>query len=237
MQSNRRADVFISHSSEDSSVAQTLCGLIEERGVQCWIAPRDVPPGAHFAEEVISAIEKTQATVVLLSEHSNLSTYVRNEVERAVSKGKPVLPVRIRNVVPSRSLELYLSASQWIDAWVPPLVQRADQIVAALRALIPRYSETCDLTKARIGVIAIGGGAIRATESIPQNLPDSVRFVAAHTYLPTLESCRFPTKIQLGRVWYRDGTREATPRSAERPPRKRKSKSAVNWRIWNLCSS
>ena len=193
-----RADVFISHSSEDSSVADRLCELIEERGIACWIAPRDVRPGSHFAEEVLAAIEQTQATIVLLSEHSNRSTHVRNEIERAVSKGKPVLPVRIRNVLPSRSLELYLSASQWVDAWTPPLVQRAEQIVAALKALMPDRTALTGLIRASIGVIALGGGAIRAAASIASSSLDTLRLIAGHTYGPTLDNSKFPLKIQLG---------------------------------------
>ncbi len=39
--------------------------------------------------------------VLILSDQSNESQFVRKEVERAVSKTKPVLPVRIREVTPS----------------------------------------------------------------------------------------------------------------------------------------
>lgn len=38
-------------------------------------------------------------------------------VERAVSKKKPVFAVRIANVEPAPSLELFVSDTQWIDAY------------------------------------------------------------------------------------------------------------------------
>ncbi len=199
MHSNRRADVFISYSTEDNLVAMNLCNLMEERGICCWIAPRDVLPGSHFAEEVLAAIEHTQATIVLLSDHSNRSTHVRNEIERAVSKSKPVLTIRIRNVLPSRSLELYLSAFQWVDAWTPSLVQTAEQIFAALNALIPSRIACSRSCNASIGVIALGGGAIRSAESLANTSPDTLRLIAAHTYEPTLERSKFPIKIHLGK--------------------------------------
>ena len=58
--------------------------------------------------------------VLLLSREANDSAFVRREVERAASKGKPVLPVRLEEVTPSRALELFISSEQWIDAWRTP---------------------------------------------------------------------------------------------------------------------
>jgi cell division protein FtsZ len=191
------ADVFISHSSEDASVALSLCELLEKQGTRCWIAPRDVPVGSHFAEEVLSAIEETRATIVLLSENSNRSTHVRNEIERAVAKGKPVLPVRIRNVLPARPLELYLSASQWVDAWTPPLAQWAQQIAAALDALVPKQTDLSNAAGLRVGVVAVGGGAIRATEHLLSSSASALHLVAVNSDGSSLDSCRLPVKVHL----------------------------------------
>ena len=57
--------------------------------------------------------------VLLLSGHANQSAFVNKEVERAISKGKVVIPLRIQDVQPSRALELFISSTQWIDAWAP----------------------------------------------------------------------------------------------------------------------
>ena len=80
--------VFISYSSSDSETADTLCRLLEERGVACWMAPRDVSPGAKYGEAILQAIEDASALVLIFSEHANNSEQVMNEVERAVSKKK-----------------------------------------------------------------------------------------------------------------------------------------------------
>ena len=131
-------DVFISHSSEDSKVAQDICTILERRNIKCWIAPRNVTPGKSFGEEIVDAIEETYATILILSENSNKSTYVRNEVERAVAKGKPIFPVRVRNVLPSKGLELYISSSNWVDAWEPPIEQKANQLADAINVVLSR---------------------------------------------------------------------------------------------------
>lgn len=192
MQSNRGAEIFISHSSEDYAVAQNLCELLERRGIAVWIAPRDVLPGSHFAEEALSAIEQTRATIVLLSEHSNTSLWVRNEVERAVSKRKLILTVRIRNVPPSRSLELYLSSSQWIDASTQPLVRAVDQIVAALNTLSLREER------------AAGAGFVSRLPSEPSNAEPRPGLTLATSKLPITNETlvgRNPELQQLNRAW------------------------------------
>src|SRR5207245_2925831 len=97
--------------------AYRLCRLLEEQGIGCWIAPRDVAPGADYGESIIRAIETTPTTVLLLSAHSNASVHVTHEVERATSKRKRVIPVRLEDVRPGPSLELHLATAHWLDAF------------------------------------------------------------------------------------------------------------------------
>ena len=40
---------FISHAKTDAKTAQNIAAALESRGVACWIAPRDVEPGAISA--------------------------------------------------------------------------------------------------------------------------------------------------------------------------------------------
>jgi hypothetical protein len=51
------------------------------------------------------------------SKASNDSAFVASEVERAVSKKKPIFAVRIANVEPAPSLQLFISGTQWINAF------------------------------------------------------------------------------------------------------------------------
>jgi hypothetical protein len=128
--------VFISYSSEDRVTAEKVCRLLERDELPCWIAPRDVVPGHDFAEQIIDAIESTRVMVLILSSNANASVFVRNEVERAISKGRVVVPVRIQDVQPSRALELFVSRSQWIDAWTPPLAARVHLLAVGLHGLL-----------------------------------------------------------------------------------------------------
>ena len=86
-------------------------------GFGCWIAPRDIDPGKQYGEEIIHGIESTDGLVLMLSETSNESPHVRDEAERAKHYGKRVIPFRIEDIAPSKSLEFYIATSQWIDAF------------------------------------------------------------------------------------------------------------------------
>lgn len=123
---------FISHASPDSAKSQEICDELEKAGFRCWIAPRDVRPGEVYLEEIIHGIENCKCMVLILSSHANKSPFVRNEVERAYSKGKPLFPVRIEDVRPSRGLELLVSTAHWIDAWRGGVAGPVAQLVARL---------------------------------------------------------------------------------------------------------
>ncbi len=90
-------------------------------------------PGDDYAQSIIRAIEGTAVTVLLFSRHSNESIHVTNEIERATSKRKRVVPVRLENLPPNQSLELHLSRTQSIDAWTLGMEQVASQLVRSVR--------------------------------------------------------------------------------------------------------
>jgi hypothetical protein len=113
---DKKYDIFISHSKEDNKLAVALCHFLEERQFRCWMAPRDVQAGKDYATCIIEAIQSSRIMVVILSEYSNRSHHVRNEVERAFNHQVAILPFRIRDVIPEQSLEYFLSSYHWLDA-------------------------------------------------------------------------------------------------------------------------
>lgn len=113
-------DVFVSYSQPDRECAFQLVAQLEARGIGVWIAPRDISPAADWAEEIIQAISTARLMVLVFSAHCNVSPQVRREVERAVHRQVPVLPFRIEEVLPAKSLEYFLSTQHWLDAFPPP---------------------------------------------------------------------------------------------------------------------
>lgn len=130
-------DVFISYSSKDQVVANAACARLESAGIRCWIAPRDIGAGRDWGEAIIEAIECCQVMVLVFSENANQSHQIKREIERATSKGLPVLPMRIEEVLPSRSLEYFIGSVHWLDALTQPLEQHLDRLADAIKLLLP----------------------------------------------------------------------------------------------------
>ena len=108
--------IFISYASEDASVADRVRTGLEQAGVACWIAPRDIEPGTSFPAAITAAIHTCSAQVLLLTAEANVSRHVLSEVELAFNAGKPILAVLVGKVTPSSDLQYFISTTHWFDA-------------------------------------------------------------------------------------------------------------------------
>ena len=116
-------DIFISHSSQSSDTAMAIVEKLEKEGVNCWVAPRDLDPGGDWAEGIINGIEECPLFLLVLCDHANESPQVLREVERAVSKNKPVIPLLTTKLDLSKSLEYFVSSHHWLEFSTPPSTQ------------------------------------------------------------------------------------------------------------------
>ena len=130
-------EVFISYSSRDKVIADVVCAALEGEHIRCWIAPRDVSPGADWAEAIMKAIVGSRVMILVFSAHANSSRQVRREVQRASEKGLTVIPLRVEEVAPVEALEFYIGSVHWLDAWTPPLEQHLHTLAAKVRLLLP----------------------------------------------------------------------------------------------------
>jgi len=111
---------FISHSTKDKTSADAVCARLEADGVRCWISPRDIYAGDDWNSAITEAISASRVMVLVWSSNSNASPDVILEVKHAFRQGIPVIPFRIEDVPPPKSLEYYLTFVQWLDAFTPP---------------------------------------------------------------------------------------------------------------------
>src|SRR5262245_26741217 len=100
--------IFISHASEDATIAERIVAFLEARGVPCWIASRDISPGVIFADAIVEGMQASSACAVLVSAASNVSKGVKREVELASHEDKSFIPIRIDGSEPASGLAYYL---------------------------------------------------------------------------------------------------------------------------------
>ncbi len=134
-------DVFVSYSVKDKTTADAICASLEANGIRVWIAPRDVMPGSDWGESIIDAIHESKVMILVFSANSNASPQIKREIERAVNKGVTVVPFRIDDVLPSKTLEYFISTQHWLDAFTPPLEKHLDSLVGILQSIISKQGE------------------------------------------------------------------------------------------------
>jgi hypothetical protein len=129
-------DVFLSYPHQDKATADAACAKLEAEGIRCWIAPRDIAPSAEWAASIVEAIESCRVMVLIFSAHTNRSKQVQREVQQVFDREKPVVPFRIENVMPERSLRYYMGSVHWLDALTPPLEQHLEKLAASVVGLV-----------------------------------------------------------------------------------------------------
>ncbi len=126
--------VFLSHSvkDEDEKAASTVYDYLERQGIRCFMDKRDLVPGKLYPEQLATAIRESLAVVLVFSSSSDASPAVQNEMAIAANNRIPIIPLRVEDVRP-RSLEFFLAACQWLDAFTSPFEQHLPKLAAAVK--------------------------------------------------------------------------------------------------------
>jgi TolB-like protein/tetratricopeptide (TPR) repeat protein len=140
-------DVFISYASQDASIADSVVAALERQGLTCWIAPRNVTPGAFYGDEIVHAIDAAKAIVLILSQNAADSQHVLREVERAASKRHTVVSLRVDQAPLPAGLEYFLNTSQWLDASGGNIAHSIPKLIAAVRVAIQAPVVTPETTR------------------------------------------------------------------------------------------
>lgn len=147
--------IFISYASQDAAIADAVVGALEHAGLPCWIAPRNVVPGSLYADEIVGAINDSKAIVLVLSEHAISSPHVGKEIERASSKRRRIIALRVDSAPLTKAFEYFLSESQWIELGPGG----TDRAVAKLAEAVRRHLDPSGVPDPRVQAGRPGGGS------------------------------------------------------------------------------
>ncbi len=128
--------VFISYSSRDRAVADSVRSHLQSHDITCWMAPHDILGGSDWTTAIVDAIDASQALLLLLSEASNVSDEVKREVGRASHRGVPIVPFFIESVVLSKHMEYFLATTHWLGADARHVELRMAHLVDTVRGLL-----------------------------------------------------------------------------------------------------
>lgn len=103
------ADVFISYSSKDAASAEYLLKTLESMYLTCWMAPRDIPKAENFADMIPSAIRNAKAFLILVSQDSQDSPQVLNELTFASHVGLPRIAICLDRTAFNNSFNYHIA--------------------------------------------------------------------------------------------------------------------------------
>ena len=129
-------DAFISYSSVDKAIADAACATLEKAGIRCWIAPRDITPGAEWGAAIVNAIDNCRVIVLIFSSSANSSRQIRREVERAITPAFRSFRCGSRTWPPTESLAYFMSTVHWLDALTPPLERICERLAESIKGLL-----------------------------------------------------------------------------------------------------
>lgn len=117
METHAPEEIFISYCTQNDEKANMLLACLEELGMRCWIAPRNIAGGDTWPVAITKALQNCRIMVIVYSSASQDSVYVVNEATIALKLNKYIVPIRIEDVPVQKSLELLLASCQWKDAF------------------------------------------------------------------------------------------------------------------------
>lgn len=108
--------VFVCHHAEDRDRAAQLVRELEAAGIPCWIASRDVAPGASWGNAIADAASTSRAVVLILSAYAAASPSILAEVQFASVAGATIIPFALGEYALSPQLASLLADVDGIDA-------------------------------------------------------------------------------------------------------------------------
>ena len=205
-------DVFISYSTKDKAIADDICAALEAQTVRCWIAPRNIPPGADRGEAVLEALSGCRVVVLVFSSDANESRQVKREVKIAFEGEAIVIPFRVEDVMPSRGLMFHMKSVQWLNALTPPLEPHLEALAQQVQLLLTRAGVGPD-SSAEPGPDGDGIESGKRTET--QKEPDDVRQEEKHSR--TTGDSRDYWKDSASQTPVKDPVARPVPAKAKRP--------------------
>ncbi len=90
-----RQRVFVSYRRANAEVADAVVARLEAASYGVWIDRSDIPGGVRWRDEIETALIAADCVLFLLSGTALQSDEVYRELARAVTLGKPIVPLRL----------------------------------------------------------------------------------------------------------------------------------------------
>lgn len=154
-------DVFLAYSRSDETEANALKLALKRWGYSVWY-DQDILPGVDWRREIVEQYRKSDCIVVLLSESSLNSTYLKMYIKRAIERGN-LIAVAIQDRLDDVAISGLLGNVQVFDVSDWRLTRdpkKLNQLLSAVSDFVgrkPEWTRATGRTEFRASRLAIDG--------------------------------------------------------------------------------
>ena len=144
------ARVFLSYDRDDGAKARPVAAALESAGHSVWW-DRHIQGGAQYSKEIDKALRQADAVVVLWSEHSVESPWVRDEAAAGRDSGR-LVPLAIDGTDAPLGFRQYhtLDLSRWRGRGRPHCLNELLAAISALADQSPTETQTANTPPATV---------------------------------------------------------------------------------------
>lgn len=135
--------VFISYSSKDTEAANAVRMVLQQNGIDCWMAPESIPMGGDYSNAIPNAVEECDLFLLILSKNSQESNWVPKELDLAITYNKQIIPFQIEKGNLTKPFNFRLTNVQRIEAF-HNLETAYSQLVCQIKNIVNIQPISCE---------------------------------------------------------------------------------------------
>ena len=122
-------NIFTSYSREDALFVDNISNQLKSTGLEVWTDRFEIEGGQYWRTEIIQAIRKCDAVILILSPQSSKSKYVIKEVTIADENDKRIIPILYQKCKIPTETEFALTGIHIIDFTIQDKTQATKQLL------------------------------------------------------------------------------------------------------------
>lgn len=211
MDSQKKYDVFISYSRDDSSIADEICTAFDKVGITYFIDRKRMGGVANYVTKIAEEIDNSRVMLLLASSNSYQSKFVTIELHYAFNHDIPVLPYALDNTLPPKNFEILLIHTNWHylsdNPIVPTLLTSISELINKDITILEEGKEpniqnkalpiahntlTIELGNCHLDMIRVEGGKLLIGATNEQVNAESNEYPAHEVTLSTFYISKYP---------------------------------------------
>jgi serine/threonine protein kinase len=133
--------VFVCCATQDEAAGEAVRASLENNGLKCFLSNPGLAPVESSTSRGSEAIRDARVFLLILSQQSNRSAEVRQQLETAAHFKLPLLAFRVEPVQPADDLSYFLWEKRLVDGFESPLEAHLPDLLRHIKELLKSEEE------------------------------------------------------------------------------------------------